>query len=220
MYPNQSFKESAVLPKYQPYLYQSGRFQNYGNLSWTPSSRTPIRPQAASYDFSSPQLGRPWDRLPSVEEIIAHGYLSTPYAVPEMALISDKLHTSRLGLDDLIAQVRSRQAIYQKNMDELALAQCEANNAVFRQEADQGHPADARQRYSANKRIQDLYQEQREERINLWRDVSRIRLAFPEIAQLYLASYRKVALLDDLSDSNGDTPGEGNVPNSVGVRSP
>jgi hypothetical protein len=208
MYPDELDHAPAVLPKYQPYLYQSGRFQTYGVLSWTPSSRTPFRSEAATY-FSSPQLGRPWDRLFTVEQIIAHGYFSVPYALPETGLISDKLHTSRMGLEDLVSQIRGRTALYQKNMEELALAQCEADNAVFRQEADQGHPADARQRYSANKRIQDLYQEQREERVNLWKDVSRLRLAFPELTQSYLASYRKMSLLDDLSEEEPDGKGTG-----------
>jgi len=219
MYPNEPEDVPAATPKYQPYLYQSGRFQNYGVLSWTPSSQTPFRSEAATY-FSSPQLGRPWDRLFTVEQIIAHGYFSVPYALPETGLISDKLHTSRMGLEDLVSQIRGRTALYQKNMEELALAQCEADNAVFRQEADQGHPADARQRYSGNKRIQDLYQEQREERVNLWKDVSRLRLAFPELAQLYLASYRKIALLDDLPGEGRDGQGDVKRGSSDGGGSP
>ena len=71
-------------------------------------------------DFSAPQSGRPWDRLFTVEQIVAHGYFSVPYAVPETGLISDKLHTSRMGLEDLVSQIRGRTVLYQKNMEELA----------------------------------------------------------------------------------------------------
>jgi hypothetical protein len=202
------FSRPAVLPTYQPYLYQSGRFQTYGIRSWTPYSAVPFRPQAG--EFLAPPIRPAWDRLFTVEQIVAHGYLAVPYAAPESALLSDKLHASRMGLEDLVSQIRSRISLYQKNVQELTYSQCEANNAVFRQEADQGHPADARQRYSASKRLQDLYQEQREERVGLWKDISRLRLAFPELAQSYLASYRKVSLLDDLSGQELPLPREPN----------
>jgi len=118
-------------------------------------------------------------------------------------MISDKKDTSWLGLDDVIQQIHTRVQIYQRNMYELTLAQCEANNAVFRQEADQGCPANQMQRYSANKLMQKLYEQQREERVNLWRDLSRVRADLPEIVQQYLAAYRKLSILDDL---RGDAP--------------
>ena len=72
MYPHEPDAVPAATPQYQPYLYQSGRFQNYGVLFWTPSSQTPFRPQAATY-FSNPPFGRTWDRLFTVEQIVAHG---------------------------------------------------------------------------------------------------------------------------------------------------
>ena len=56
-------------------------------------------------------------------------------------------------------------------MDDLSLSACEANNALFRQEATQGCPANEKQRYSVNKMMQKLYEEHRSERVNLWRDI-------------------------------------------------
>ena len=50
--------------------------------------------------------------------------------------------------------------------------------------------------YSANKAIQGVYEQKRMERQNLWRDVSRLRLALPESAQQYLTAYRKVSALE------------------------
>jgi hypothetical protein len=55
--------------------------------------------------------------------------------------------------------------------------------------------------YSLGKRLDKLYSEQREERVNLWRDVSRLRLLLPENAQNYLTAYRKLSILED---SEGD----------------
>jgi len=75
---------------------------------------------------------------------------------------------------------------------------CEANNGVFRQVASQGMPADNRQQYSASKAIQGVYEQKRMERQNLWRDVSRLRLALPENAQQYLTAYRKVSALESV----------------------
>lgn len=53
------------------------------------------------------------------------------------------------------------------------------------------------------KQLQEIYQEQREERVNLWRDVSRLRESFAEVAQQYLSAYRKVYFLEA---SKGDAP--------------
>ena len=77
-----------------------------------------------------------------------------------------------------------------------------ATNSLYAHWAYHGLP-DAKQFYSRHKRIQELYQEQREERVNLWRDVSRLRLALPETAQAYLSSYRK---LTAFQDKPGDLP--------------
>ena len=112
------------------------------------------------------------------------------------AIISDKKHTARFGLDDVINQIRHRYELYQQNMQELDESICEANNGLFRQVAAQGTPADNRQQYSANKAIQGVYEQKRMERQNLWRDVSRLRLALPESAQQYLTAYRKVSALE------------------------
>ena len=185
---------------YVPYFYQSGRFLSYGH----PSGRALARPGSASYaryEFSSDQPL--WQHPQTVEQIIARGYLAVPEGEPETAIISDKRQTAWLGLDDLISQVRHRYQLYQQNIYEMHQAVCEANNAVHRQVADQGAPANERQRYSANKMIQGLYEQQRSERVHLWRDVSRLRLGLPESMQQYLAAWRKLSILEDFE---GDGP--------------
>ena len=119
-----------------------------------------------------------------------------------MAVITDKKHTSWLGLDDVIGQIRNRLEVYEQNMYELELAKCAAINAGYTHEAWHG-PIDSRIEYSVNKRLDKLYKDQREERTNLWRDISRLRLSLPENAQQYLTAYRKVSILED---SKGDGP--------------
>lgn len=188
---------------YMPYHYASGRFQTYGQVR-TPAPHDHLSRSTAVYDFSTPTpTWRQSDLFPTVEQIISTGYLAVPPSDPETAPISDKGHIARLGLDDVVHQIRSRYGLYELNIYELNQSVCEANNSIHRQVADQGHPADNRQQYSAQKQIQKLYEQQRDERINLWRDVSRLKQVLPEHAQQYLASYRKLEVLGDLK---GDVP--------------
>ena len=85
-----------------------------------------------------------------------------------------------------------------RNMEELSESVCEVHNGMFRQLADHGTlVANQRQQYAVTKAVQKVYEMQREERVNLWRDVSRLKLGLPETAQEYLAAYRKVALLKE-----------------------
>ena len=157
------------------------------------------------YDFSSAQPTWLAVHHPqTVEQIIAHGYLAVPSPIEDMATISDKGHTSWLGLDDVITQIRQRYDIYHQNADELTQSICEANNSVHRQVADQGMPANQRQQYSADKAVRDVYEQKRTERVNLWRDVSRVRSTLPEVAQQYLGAYRKLSILSDTSGQRGD----------------
>jgi hypothetical protein len=196
MYPNQTIGEPHSGPEYVPYFYAAGLFLR-DNM---PRPRAPLEVRfvpPASYDFTSDLTGRRGYPVPqTVEQVIRRGYLAIPEAEPETALISDKKHTARLGLDDIIGQIRKRYEIYDKNMYELEWSKCEAVNCLYRHEGSHG-PTDSKVEYSVSKRMNELYQEQRVERVNLWRDVSRIRLELPENAQQYLSAYRKVSILED-----------------------
>jgi hypothetical protein len=121
---------------------------------------------------------------------------------PETAIISDRKHTSWLGLDDIIGQIRNRYAAYEQNIYELEVSKCSAINSCYAHEAYHG-PTNSKIEYSMNKRLDKLYMSQREERITLWRDISRLKLQLPETAQQYLSAYRKVSILED---KEGDTP--------------
>ena len=186
---------------YVPYFYQPGLFHylpqkknvqvdlNYGS--------------SVEYDFSSDITQKiTFPKPPTVEQIIAHGYFALPKSDPVAAVISDKKDTTWMGLDDVISQIRQRYQVYHKNLYDLELSKCAVINSLYEHQAWHG-PTTSKVEYSVNKRLDGLYAQQREERINLWRDVSRLRQSLPETAQNYLAAYRKVSIL---KNTKGDSP--------------
>ena len=153
----------------------------------------------ANYDFSSDIVSvRRHFHRPTVEQIVARGYFAPPRGRPESSIISDKEHTSWLGLESVIRQIRQRYELCERNLYEIELAKCAAMTSVFIREAELGFVAQtSREFYSLNKNIQSLYQQQREEHVTLWQDVSRLKQSLPEAAQQYLANYRKASLLEE-----------------------
>ncbi|MFC1653100.1 hypothetical protein ACFL3F_05205 [Planctomycetota bacterium] len=198
MYQNHSFGRPHFGPDYVPYFYASGRFVLAHDV---PRYRTSLTALAgpSSYDFTSDlSPSRRYFTGQSVDQVIRSGYLAIPQSEQETALILDKKHTSRLGLDDVIGQIRNRYELYQKNSYEIELAKCYAvSTALAIESARGGIILNSKEMYGLNKSISELYQQQRNERVNLWRDVSRLRLQLPENAQQYLSAYRKVSILED-----------------------
>jgi len=186
--------------QYVPYFYQSGQFQ-YAPLGRKQPTQPPM--PYNSYDITSDtnSILNP-DQPQSVEQIIYQGYLSIPTGDPVTAMITDTRHTAWLGLDDAIGQIRKRYEIYEQNIYELLLSQCSSIN-TFLKHYDRVRPEqpDDRLYYSLNKNLQRLYAQEREERINLWRDISRIRQSLPESAQRYLSAFRKDSVM---SQTEGD----------------
>ena len=188
-------------PDYAVYVDQSGLYRPY--LSRRKELLAQPNYGPALYDFTSDLVRRPKlkPRL-TVESIIRMGYFAAPKSDPVEAIISDKMHTSRLGLDDIIGQIRDRYQTFEQNVYEIEISKCAVNNSLHMYEAYHG-PANSKIEYSVNKRLDELYIDQRKERITLWRDVSKLKLLLPENAQLYLATYRKSAIL---RDQTGDLP--------------
>ena len=190
--------------RYVPYFYQSGKFLTYDIPNR--SSKSAYFGESAGYDFTSDIIGpkRTWPRQPTVEDIISRGYFAAPKSDMETAIITDKKHTSKLGLDDVISQVRDRYQIYERNIYQIELGKCYAMNSIFSVEADRGGVSmSSREAYSLSKSLREFYEQQRDERKSLWADVSKLKLLLPEQAQSYLSSYRKLAILDGLE---GDEP--------------
>lgn len=136
------------------------------------------------------------DQPQTVEEIVACGYFAAPPGDPISGLIEDRHTTTKLGLDDVIGQVRGRYTIWWHNHQDIERAKLAAINALHDWEASFG-PAGVELHASVHQTLQRLYQQQREERTHLWRDVSKLRLVLPEAAQQYLSAYRKRSILNE-----------------------
>ena len=203
MYRNARIKLPARTDNdYVIYFYESGLSKQYQQRQKNIFTRLNYGP-AALYDFSSDlSVRQSWPAPQTVEQIVSNGYLSIPKSEPETAIISDRKNTSWLGLDDLIGQIHNRYNVYENNIYELEKAKCTAINCLFEHQAYHG-PTNTKVEYSVNKRLDGLYSEQREERTNLWRDISRLKILLPEQAQNYLSAYRKVSILED---KKGDMP--------------
>ncbi|MBL7184983.1 MAG: hypothetical protein ISS70_01545 [Phycisphaerae bacterium] len=187
---------------YVVYFYESGLSTQYQQRQKNLLTKSNYGPTAV-YDFSSDLFRKPtWPVQQTVEDVIRNGYFSIPKSEPETAIISDRKHTAWLGLDDIVGQIRNRYEVYRGNIYDIEVAKCAVINTFYTHEAWHG-PSDSRVEYSVNKRLDGLYESQRDERINLWRDVSKLRLLLPETAHQYLRGYRKVAILED---PKGDEP--------------
>ena len=183
---------------YMPYFYQSGKFLLYDIASR--HSNSAKSSQSNGYDFTSDLVPNRTGHLASqtVEDIILNGYFAIPKSDPETALISDKTHTSRLGLGDIIEQVRNRHIIYEKNMYQLEMSKCYAINSQLAVESARGGVStSSKEAYGLTKNISELYLQQCQERRNLWADISKLKLNLPEQAQSYLSSYRKLSILEE-----------------------
>lgn len=188
---------------YVPYFYQSGKFLLYDIPHR--GSKSGYFGASAGYDFTSDIVPKS-DRLrgPTVEDVINNGYFPIPRSEPETAIISDKKHTASLGLGDIISQVRQRYEIYDRNIYQIELGKCYTISSQFAVESSRGGVrTSSREAYSLNKSLRELYEQQRDERVRLWQDISRLKQSLPEQAQQYLAAYRKVSILQD---DRGDSP--------------
>jgi len=141
--------------------------------------------------------GCPRRKIPvqTVEDVITRGYLAVPDSDPAAAILTDRRDTSWIGLDDTITQVRARYEIYGRNVRDILYATAAATNSLHTWEAERGWPSD-RQLDNLHKTLQNLYSQERDERVTLWRDVARLRSQLPEAAQTYLTAQRKLQLLD------------------------
>ena len=182
---------------YRPYFYGSGKFLSYD----IPHSGSGLAYFSVStgYDFTSdivPKISKP--RGQTIEDIIRSGYFAIPNSEPETAIISDKKQTSGIGLGDIISQVRQRYQVFEKSIYEIEIGKCYAISSALAIESSRGGIAlNSKEMYGLNKSIQEFYQQQRNERMKLWQDISRLKQSLPEQAQQYLSAYRKVSILED-----------------------
>ena len=193
------FSNRSILPykghqERARYFFETGLYEHY----FRPPQKTFGNPFSGPSPLESQVAEPPLFAEPkgpqTVEQIIQNGYFAVPKGEPTTAILSDRKNTSWLALDDLTGQIRKRYDICYRNLYEIELSKCAAMNALFEFEATRGIPGD-RQLYSKNKVLGQLYEQQREERVSLWQDVSRLRQSLPEAAQNYLGAYRKISIL-------------------------
>jgi hypothetical protein len=199
MNPNEPSNLPAFGGGYVPYFYQRGLHELYRLSGRQVPSRDGERSDSGRESFSLEARLPGFDRPETVEQIIAHGYFAMSHEDPVTAILSDKQHTTRLALDDAIAQIRQRYEIYEQNLYQIELGKCAAMNAVYAHIAYQGPPT-SKQMYARHKAFQGLYEQERLERTELWKDVSRLRGLIPESAQLYLAASRKRSILGEAGE--------------------
>jgi hypothetical protein len=202
MYPTNPINTLPRGGRSVPRFYQAVPYRPYGaplatgpNVPGEGDSRSgPASPDRSSqYGFATIQ---------TVEDVIARGYLAIPTGDPVTAVLTDKRATSWLGLDDAIRQIRARYELYAQNMNGILYSTAAATNALHTWKAERGW-YNERQVDNQHKTLQNLYAQEREERISLWRDIARVRATLPEVVQQYLAAHRKLVLLDGV---DGDAP--------------
>ena len=137
MYPNQTIGRPHLGPEYVPYFYASGRFISY-DLPHAGAREARFAP-TGSYDFTSDLIQtRAYPAGQTVDQVIQRGYLAIPKSEPETAIISDKKHTSRLGLDDVIGQIRRRYEVYDRNIYEIEQGKCYLISSAYAIESARG----------------------------------------------------------------------------------
>ncbi len=141
-----------------------------------------------------PTPNTPNGKRQSINEIIKDGELALQKTEPTLALLTDRQHTTWLGLDDLIDQLRSRFTLHRQTIAGIEYAKVAATNEFYALGLQNG-PPNVPQVFALHDRLQSFYQEGREEKVRFWRDVSRLRQVMPEAVQLYLSAYRKAAIL-------------------------
>ena len=193
MQDNQPIKPGNPMYNSAAYHYLYGQHQLYGNSHNVVRYPTGMRHYAKNFFSSGTPITKIDEGPQTVEQLVEQGYISLPASDPETALLTDRKHTSWLGLEDVIGQIRQRREIYRQNMTEIEWSKCYAFNEM----AKGGWPTSAEQEEVYARRLQDLHAQQRNERVAYWRDISRIKQILPESAQQYLSAFRKTEMLKD-----------------------
>jgi len=197
----------------QPSPFAPQRRPQYPWTSYQPkvSSAYLLAPGPGRYRFGAGAYALPpaslappddLDQPQTVDQIVARGFFAAPADDPVTALLTDRRTTTQLGLNDLIDQLQQRIDIYRQNLSDIEDSKLAATNDFHGRKNALGVDYD-RELAALNETLIGLYQQQREERVTFWRDLSRLRQVFPETAQMYLSALRKSSLVNDLG---GDAP--------------
>jgi len=169
------------------YLSQSAASRRYFLPHF---SALPLSREAGLY---GPRQHR--DGVQSVEQIIKDGYVAIRPRDPVQAILGDKKDTTWMGLDDAIHQIRDRCEAYQLNVEGLVQNELDLRNSSRQCDRRPGwEPEDDPEILQS---LQAIDERQRQERLSLWRDISRLRSTVPEAAREYLSARRRIDILED-----------------------
>lgn len=184
--------DASAAERYVTYLYSRPSYELRRDLPGThPYHESRPTPHAHTNISSGTDAWRLDTGPQTVEQLVDQGYFMVPKSEPETAILDDRRLTSWLGLDDVIGQLKQRSEIYKKHMLELKWAECYAFNELARG----GWPPTTDQYTVHEKRMQDLGEQQRTERLRFWQDTSRLRQTMPESVQQYLSAHRTSEIL-------------------------
>jgi len=151
--------------------------------------------------YMSPDYCTLGSQRPSVSRVLQNGYVVSSQSDPALAMLSDRADTSWMALDDVIEQVRSRYDLYSHNTAEIEHERLMATTAAWNWHRPPGWVPELD--VEVQQVLQGLDAQRRQERVSLWRDVSRLRSSLPEAAREYLDAWRKTEML---KDAGGDWP--------------
>lgn len=152
------------------------------------ASWPPARYQALSRYAAGPSASA----MPSVDELMRES--------PMERSLGDRELTTRIRFLDLVYQLRERQELYQQHVYEIACAETATVNAMLQSPLNVEGLAPAEVYLGVRKTLDRLEADRRRERLDFWRDQSRLRLDLPESLAERLDASRRRRLLDGLLD--------------------
>ena len=131
----------------------------------------------------------------TVDDLVTDRRLPRRRIDPALASLADRRQTAWMGLDDLIPQARARADLYRQHLIELDYEEIAIRNASRRCPRPIGW--EPHEDPEVLRDLQAIDDQRRRERVDFWRDMSRIRLMMPESASAYLGASRRLDLLGE-----------------------
>lgn len=157
------------------------------------SDSTENKPPKSFYFYDA--RSRVSDRQ-SIDALIGQGEVAVTAADPVTAMLGDRLHANWLAVDDTIVQIHRRYEIYEQHVRQIEQSRLSTLNLMhsFPKLFDRVSPSDYQ---VIHRMLSEIDLQRRAERLDLWRDVSRLRQTLPELTQSYLSGVRKMDVLHD-----------------------
>lgn len=126
----------------------------------------------------------------SVDDLVRTGDLKHLNIYDQNDLFADRRKTSYLALDNIVTQIRRRYEIYDSNIRVLEYSKIKLTEHFYQWPQQFGFWPPG-QREMLSEQMNQLYQKQLDEKVSLWKDVSKLKLMLPQSLNDYLAIKRK-----------------------------